>query len=412
MFAFPDLEYYNCITDSSLNREEERLMKILYSFFHNYSSMPYHTREWIEAAIELGHKVRVVTAIDPVFLETIGWNGNIDIAQVAYPGTKGLKKLILLKNHRQTLADNMQSFKPDIVYERFSFISAAMASISARFPVPYCIELNGIPNDENALAGKKRFIETLMGLLQLYAYRRADRMITVTGRIRDWAIAEYGIDSATVKYLPNGVNIERFKPFVQAECRREFSVPEDAFAVGYLGSLFPWQDIDMMIDLAPRLKRRIPELYFLVGGGQEPLWSELKEKTEAAGVKDYFRLLGQIHWDKAARFISCFDVAVSPLKHIGSGYELSPQKVAAYLACGIPLIAADMPGEINNIFSQADVGMKYKTENSASFEECLLSIYRLPPGHRARMGKNGRDLVLKKYTWKQIVSNTLEFAGK
>jgi len=388
-------------------------VKILYTYFHNYDDMPYHTREWVEAAIGLGHDVKVVTIVPPEFLKKIGWSDKIHVIQVPRPRSYGvLGKLFLLVNYMKVLSKTAEDFQPELVYERFSFVSIVGATLFARgSKINYCIELNGIPEDEARLQDVRSINLNLkiLKIIEGYIFKRTNRIITVTERIRRWAIDKYQVASSKVKFIPNGVNTERFKLHDKILSRRKFGIPENAFILGYLGSLFPWQDFDLLIESAKKLKKEIPELIILIGGGQEPWLSEIRKKISDAGINDYALTPGQIHWDEAPQFISCFDVAVSLLKKIANGYEFSPQKTVAYLSCSVPVISSAVPGELSEVIARSKLGKTFIPENADDFKKAVSKLYASGQENLKKMGADGRIIVMQKYTWNKVVSETLEF---
>ncbi len=383
-------------------------MKILYVYFHNYSDMPYHTREWTEAAVELGHEVTVLTSIDPAFLKSISWPmPGISIVQVPFPKLPSVAKyFMLLLNMRKKLKEILKENKFDLIYERFSLFSLATASLAGKNFPKYAIELNGITNEEIKLRSSRYFYIKLISKVQRYAFGKADKIIAVTGNIRDYIIETAKITGNKVAVFPNGVNESRFVCKPKNESRALFQIPQDAFVVGYLGTLAPWQGIDTIINSATDLKSKIGNIFFLIGGGQEPMYSELKRIKIEKELQGYVSFPGQIHWDSAADFISTFDIAVSVVKYVDAGYEVSPLKIASYMACEKPVIGTDVMG-IKHLLSDKNTGIICKKDDVNSFISAVLRLYNMTHGERDEMGKRGRKLILENFTWKRIVGETL-----
>ena len=281
-------------------------MKILYVFFHSYQDMPYHTREWVEAAIQLGHEITVITAIDSNFLKTIEWHDKIDIVQVNYPGSGIINYFQLLKNFKEKVTKFINATPPDLIYERFSPISPATAKVAKKTKSKYCIEINGIIEDELALSGASWLRRYFFKKIQKKVYPKASSIITVTAQIKDWLIKKYQVPESKIKTFSNGVNLTRFTPLDKNNSRKQFALPENKLIVGFLGSLYPWNGLPCLIDAAKILTVKFPELLFLIGGGQEPMKSELKQEVMNKKLEDFFIFSGQIPWHEAAAYISSF----------------------------------------------------------------------------------------------------------
>jgi len=390
-------------------------MKILYVYFHNYDDMPYHTREWVEAAVELGHEVTVLTAIDPAFLRGIGWDDHegVKVVQVAYPsGTiPFLRFFLLVRRFRRALKKLMADFPPDLVYERYSRFAKAGSGVCFRLPVPYGVEVNGIIDEQLKMIKASRCRQWFANWIQQYVYDRSDYLVAVTDNIKTWLTETYRVDPDKIAMIQNGVNTRRFSPKDKSAARGRFEIPEEKFVVGYLGSLVPWQNIPLLIESASALIEQIPEIHFLIGGGQEPMKSELIQAVEEAGWTEYFTFSGQIHWDDAATYISCFDLAVAPIKYQSEEYEISPLKLASYMACACPIVASDVPGQKHYLIDSG-AGRCYNMGSAESFQETLLELYRTPAAERHRAGVLGREYAEQHFDWRKLVAETLSFINK
>jgi glycosyltransferase involved in cell wall biosynthesis len=405
-------------------------MRILYVVFHNYADLPYHAREWVEAASALGHEVTVLTSVDPEFLRKIGWGGGIAdardgvladnvgarscgrmlrIHQVPFPHSipTPWRYLVLERRFRRELARLIGEDRPDVVYERFSLISSAGSSLARRHGIPYGVELNGILDRELPGGWRNGIKRRIHQGLERGIFARSDAIIAVTNQIRDWVVADYRVPPERVVVIPNGVSPERFSLHDQGAARRKFGVPEDAFVVGFLGSLFPWQNLPVLVDIAPRLAGAIPGFFCMIGGGQEPILSQLRNMVRERGLADCFLLPGQIPWDDAADFISCFDAAVAPIWRKGD-YAFSPLKLAAYMACERVVIATDAPG-IRELLEQSGTGHFFAFQDSDDLARVVEMVAQMSVGERAACGRRGREYILQHLSWRSLVAKTLDF---
>jgi glycosyltransferase involved in cell wall biosynthesis len=369
--------------------------------------MPYHTREWVEAAISLGHDVLVLTAINPTFLKGIGWDTKVKLVQVPYH--KGFfRNLRFFYDLRKSIKREIENFQPDILYERFSFASLAMSSINLR-KISYCVEINGIVEEEKKLSPARFFFLRVIKFIEARVFSRADSIIAVTDNIKKWIQSEFETVGEKIEVIPNGVNPCRFIKEDLHECRKKWKIPNNAFVIGYLGSLMPWQDLDLLIESAEIIRSQIPNVFFMVGGGQEPMKSELTAKVKSLGMESIFSFPGQVHWDEASGFISCFDIAVSIIKYNDIKYEVSPLKTASYLACSKPVVYTDLPGEMQVSLSLNKVGVSYEKGKKDSFVEAIMKLYTMEDSQKEEMGDMGRKIIIKDYSWENLVRRTLEF---
>jgi glycosyltransferase involved in cell wall biosynthesis len=142
---------------------------------------------------------------------------------------------------------------------------------------------------------------------------------------------------------------------------REVTAPGPARAV-YLGQLMPWKGVDVLL----RALAQTPDLPALVIGGRQgddPRRDELRRLATELGVAERVEWAGWLPPAEAWQRLRRGDVGVVPTR-AGGGKELSssPLKLFEYLACGLPVVASDLPalrevvrdGENGLLFSEGD----------------------------------------------------------
>lgn len=136
----------------------------------------------------------------------------------------------------------------------------------------------------------------------------------------------------TAHLVPNGVTADKF---VQA------TPPENAWVqklrhpvVGYVGSVAKWLDYDLIRAAA----LRYPEWSFVIIGPR------LRE-TPCRILRDLPNVhrMGPKSHDEIACYVRLFDVCIVPFKAGPVADHTDPVKVYEYLACGKPVVAANIP---------------------------------------------------------------------
>ncbi len=386
-------------------------MRILYVYFHSYEDMPYHVWEWVEAAMDLGHDVRVLTAVAPSFLKKIGWDGRVDVKQMEHCGTGKLNHLRQAGKFRNAVTEELASGNYDLVYERFSTISSAVVDAVAPTEIKHCVEINGIIEHELALSGASWFRKRWFVQAQKKVYGSGARVVAVTENIRQWIIDSYGVPPDMVAAFANGVNTERFKPYPKDKSREKFSLPQDKFIMGFLGSLYPWCALDSLIRATAEFKDEENPPLFLIGGGQEPMRSNLQNLAKELDVDAMCAFPGAIPWEDAPEFIASFDVAVSLKKDGGDeNVSFSPLKIYAYMACARPVLFAEVTGLRELV--EHNVGLTVSSPASAEIAERIREFRTMNKTQLEQMGANGRKLVVERHSWEKVVGDTLEWLEK
>jgi glycosyltransferase involved in cell wall biosynthesis len=97
-----------------------------------------------------------------------------------------------------------KQFEFDLIDAHFGHPEGTTAAMLASvFGVPYTITLRG----NETMHGRYRWRRTSM----TWAFRRAARVITVSGSLGQYAVA-IGADPRRVKVIPNGIDVEKFWP--------------------------------------------------------------------------------------------------------------------------------------------------------------------------------------------------------
>jgi glycosyltransferase involved in cell wall biosynthesis len=167
--------------------------------------------------------------------------------------------------------------------------------------------------------------------------------------------------------------------------RREFGIPDGAPVVGKIARLFALKGHDQLLDAAPRIVERHPDVrFFLIGDGV--LYDHLQKRAREAGILDNFVFAGLIARERIPEMISAMDVLVHTSLREGLARVL-PQALAMAKPCvsfdidGAPEVV--IPGETGYLVSPGDaVGL-------ADAISRLLDDADL----RSRMGAAGRRRV-------------------
>jgi len=214
-----------------------------------------------------------------------------------------------------------------------------------------------------------------------------DHFISVSEIISQKAIAA-GIDrSEKFTTVYSGMELDWF---LKAEAdpiavRREFRIADDALVVGKIARLFSLKGHDQLMDAAPAIVKRHPDVrFFLVGDGV--LLEHLRKRALDAGILENFVFAGLIPRERIPEMLSAMDVLVHTSLREGLARVL-PQA----LAMGKPCVSFDIDGAPEVVIPD-ETGYLVRPGDS---EGLATAITRLldDPDLRARMGEAGKRKV-------------------
>jgi len=167
--------------------------------------------------------------------------------------------------------------------------------------------------------------------------------------------------------------------------RREFGIPEDAPVVGKIARLFSLKGHDQLLDAAPEIVRRHPNVRFLlIGDGL--LYEHLRSRAREAGILDNFVFAGLIPRERIPEMIAGMDVVVHTSLREGLARVL-PQA----LAMGKPCVSFDLDGA-PEVVVPGETGFLVKPGDVRELADAISELLANPQ-LRARMGEAGRHRV-------------------
>ncbi|HLN88468.1 MAG TPA: glycosyltransferase family 4 protein, partial [Candidatus Binatia bacterium] len=201
----------------------------------------------------------------------------------------------------------------------------------------------------------------------------------------------YGVDPSKVRIVPNGVNIEKFKPTENVElAKQRFGLGKEP-CVLFVGSLIPRKGLPFLIEAAKKIVKENAETKFLIVG-EGPLKNQLTVSIESANLSGNFKFLGNLKEDALSAAYNSADIFVLPSIQEGQGIVLLEAQAA-----GKPTVAFDVGG-VNEAVRKGETGLLVKRGSLGELEDALLRLLSDKP-LREKMGASGRRFVSKNFTW-------------
>lgn len=148
---------------------------------------------------------------------------------------------------------------------------------------------------------------------------------------------EFGFPPERVVLFPWGVDLQRFSPGEPTGLRERLGW-EDAFVVLSLRTWEPLYGVDVVVKAFCQAAEREPRLrLLLLGGGSQA--GLLRQLLAQRGLLDRVHFGGQVSGDDLPAYYRAADLYVSASHSDGSSVSLMEA-----LACGLPALVSDIPG--------------------------------------------------------------------
>jgi len=298
-------------------------------------------------------------------------------------------------------------WRPNVIYLRQGLFEVFPPVLARLFGVPYIIEKNGIMEDEFRSRGFSKIVIKLLRLAEEINFRLSDKIICVTEGIKREIVRRYRINKGKLVVIPNGANIELFRPLDKHECRRKLGLEENAFYVGFVGSFAPWQGLDILIEAAKQVKEQgyCQIKYILVGSGERE--SILRESVQEYDLEQEILFSGRVAYEQVVYYINACDIAIAPFtKERNSIIGVSPLKVYEYLACGRPVIVSRV-GWVKEVIEEGKCGYLFEPGDAEELAKRIIQSYQERDALQ-EMGLRGRKLVESKYAWRATAERIVE----
>lgn len=259
----------------------------------------------------------------------------------------------------------VREFKPDLLIGASDIPHVALTAwLVRRLGKPWVADLY----DNFEGFGQAR-IPGFVGALRR-AVREADLVLTTSEPLRELVVDEYRA-RAEVIAMPSSVDKAVFRPGDRAAARRALGLPETGRLVGTAGSLFVHKGIGELYQAWRTLRELEPDLHLVLAGPAEAA------SPPPADPRVHY--LGPLPHERVAELFRALDVGAICVRDTPFGRYCFPQKAYEMLACGLPVVAADV-GAMRRLLA-ATPGCLYRTGDGADLAARLraqLAAPRLP----------------------------------
>lgn len=295
-------------------------------------------------------------------------------------------RLIAFITVQAALLLEMAKIKPDVLYIRNHFATFPAALLAKIMRKPVVQEVNGPYEDLFIAWPGTKMVAPLFKWLIRIQLKWADIVVVVTPQLGEWV--QKGTGQKSIRVIPNGANAELFQP--QAQLKYELPKPY----VVFFGALAKWQGIDTLIKAVHSPQWPSEVRLVIVGDGAERVVVQ-----QAASADSRIIYLGPVPYQDVAGIVANSLAGLSPQNNEGgrSVTGLFPLKLFETMACGVPVIVTDFPGQADLVRAH-NCGVVVPPDNPDALAEAVMLLYN-SPSLRSDMGLRGRKAVEEEHSW-------------
>lgn len=239
---------------------------------------------------------------------------------------------------------------------------------------------------------KSSFFIRFLFWIESQLYKNSDCVIVLAKGAKKYVLRK---GAKKVVWLPNGPDLEKFKPLPLQKKTKVFTKKEP-FQIIYTGAHGLANDLNNIVETAKKMNNE-PVRFTLVGDGPE----KINLIKKAKGL-DNIIFLPPVPKLLIPELISNYHATLISLKDVKLfEYGISPNKLYDAYAISRPVIST-VKGFINKEIEDFNIGVTALPGDPSSLSKSIKKLLLLSHNEREEMGKRGRELALKIYSRDRI----------
>ncbi|HEY0087211.1 MAG TPA: glycosyltransferase family 4 protein, partial [Candidatus Lokiarchaeia archaeon] len=227
--------------------------------------------------------------------------------------------------------------------------------------------------------------------------KHSDHIIAVSNANKKKLI-ELGVKEDMIFVIPNGIYLYELKNVKNPKKKK------DETKIVWTGRMVEIKGLKNLIKAMKIVVTSYPDSKLaLIGDG--PLKNNLMNLSEDLCLKENIDFIGYVKNEAILEYLENSDIFVLPSTFEGFGIS-----ALEAMNCSKPIIGSNIGG-IVDIIEDKKNGLLVEPENHQQLAEKICYLIEHPVD-RIRMGKEGRKIAEKNFTWEKIAGKTFELYSK
>ena len=237
-------------------------------------------------------------------------------------------------------------------------VPMAMALWARKFvSVKLIFDIRGLMAEEYRDAGiwtERSLAFRLVKALERAGIRRADQIVVLTERLREWLVSSRLKNVNQIEVIPCCVDTERFERQDSAGKDGELS-QGDRFEVIYAGSLIGLYLVEELGRFFQAIKRKRPDAFLRILSVSPP--EQGTAALSRAGLSETDFDIRKVSPSDVPAYLRHARLGVSFRKPAFAQLAASPTKIPEYLAAGLPVVCNAGIGDMDELVQREQVGV-------------------------------------------------------
>jgi len=307
--------------------------------------------------------------------------------------------LLRAEAYTQFLYELVQA-NPELRIAHFRDVWSGVAILEQLPTAATVFEVNALPSIE--LPYKYNLSESTLQKIEAmenYCLQKADAII-VPSLVTKNLLIDRGVPEEKIFHISNGAEIPEIM-------EKPADAPEKYLM--YFGATQPWQGLSVLFHAFCGL-RDFSNLQLLVASSHHTKsnkqWVKLTRKLN---IEDRIVWKNQLRKDELQAYLQHAFLTVAPLENTPRNtlQGCSPLKIYESMACGVPVIASDLP-VVHEILENKINGRTFTPANHFELSRIIRILLDFPE-NRDLLALNAREHIIRNHTWEHKNTQLLQF---
>lgn len=229
-----------------------------------------------------------------------------------------------------------------------------------------------------------------------------ERVIAISGAVRNHLINDFGVDAKKVVVIPHGLDLSGFhvaEETLKEKIRCEFGL-DGHNIVGIIARLSEVKGHDVLIAAMKKVVQRVPDVRLLImGKGRRE--GALQKMVRELGLEGHVRFYSTVGTSQMIAFLAMMDVFVMPSRQEGLGLSVMEAQ-----AMGLPVVGSRVGG-IPSLIEDGQTGLLISPGDVEGLSRAIIELLTDKPKAR-QIGLAARKFAEDHLNAERMISETLE----
>tara|TARA_B110000003_G_scaffold202232_1_gene200894 strand:- start:6783 stop:7901 length:1119 start_codon:yes stop_codon:yes gene_type:complete len=311
---------------------------------------------------------------------------------------KDVKLIRLDRRNELRLSSLASKIKPDVIYERSHYGMVAGVRVAQKNGIHHVLEVNSPNVDERIKLSGNSLLARRAQSKDDWIFKHSSHVLVVsTALAKSLNIPQL---SKHWSVTPNAIRIGQNKEFTVNLTRKALGIEESAVLLGFVGSIFHWHGLDMMIRAIHQLQKARKNVQAMIVGDGETR-SNLHALAQMLGIEDKVHFMGSVKQKDTFAYTQLCDILVMPK----SNSYGSPVKIFEYALSEKPCIVPST-APVREVFKAGLHGWEVEPHEELLVE--AINSITSNPSRAVELAQNWRKKVESNHTWRANASIALQ----